>query len=150
METQPTAPTAAVPFFEGGDHAPIEGHLTLDEIRNADDATRARAIADDDRVMMPMYLEGEYMIDTSVLDCGTDYYLPRFEVELTARMLPWDIMRIVAQRWGDNLVMKNLWFALLHPADAEGGTLSVALYCDPGVDLTDEEIDALPWDDDED
>jgi hypothetical protein len=104
------------------------------------------AVAWDARVITPMYLEGTYALDPRVVDADVTYDLPAFTVDLTPHMLPWDIMRIVAQYYAGYSIMDDLGFAVLEPADDR--RLLVALFSAPGVVLTDDEAARLPWDED--
>ena len=127
---------------------PIDGDLTLAELRGADDALRAYVVSRHRRIGEPLGHTGTYAICAMVCDEARDYFLAPLTLKLTPDMSAWDVMRWAAWRWAGHPAMDDLCFPFLQRV--RDGQFDVVLDCvDPDCEvldvvLSEVEVDQLP------
>jgi hypothetical protein len=123
---------------------PIEGYLTLREIRGTRDVLAEYPEKVEPRLLHQLGLSGVHAVEASVLDTNCDYYLPAFTITLTPKATAWDVMFTIAWWFADYQVMDDMALASLS-SDGDG-KLCIGLYCDENIVLSDEQVVQLPWD----
>jgi hypothetical protein len=125
--------------------SPLEGFLTLAQLRTADELIRSVGERLHGELFVPLGLNGRHLVGTSLMDANSDFFLPDSEVELTPATTGWEIMRAFAEQWAAYPLLDQVDLALLFlPGDmVEVGWLGVSLYYVGGT-LTTEEEAQLP------
>ncbi len=149
METR-LPPNAAISIECTRNHEEetIDGCLTLAEIRGADDAMRAVAVAFDPCVARPLGLAGAHDVRADVLDWERDIPLASFGFRRDADTTACDVMRAAAAEWTTFRVMDEFVLLAMYTDVQHRGAIEIALYTSCSwpetCKLTDAELAALP------